>query len=37
MLDVAKCFDERQLDGSTNGWNVWKDESGKTLDEYRKK
>ena len=25
------------LGGSTNGWNVWKDESGKTLDEYRKK
>lgn len=22
---------------SNNGWNVWKDESGKTLDEYRKK
>lgn len=25
------------LGGSTNGWNVWKDESGKMLDEYRKK
>ncbi|WP_222838047.1 DUF4357 domain-containing protein [Collinsella aerofaciens] len=25
------------LGGPTNGWNVWKDKSGKTLDEYRKK
>lgn len=37
MLDVAKCFDGRQLGGLTNGWNVWKDASDKTLDEYRKK
>lgn len=25
------------LGHSNNGWNVWKDANGKTLDEYRKK